>query len=229
MAKDKKSFTAYCDWIETFNSLPDEKAGQLIKHLLAYVNDEDPKTDDILINAVFAQIKATLKRDLKKWELKREKNRENARKRWDKKNANECERIKSDANNAVSVSDSVRDSVIVSSKDDVVLNNTNNKKSFDPDGILNVEEIKKEYLSNSKVLESLVNEPKNKLNSIDELKNFLNQFCSDLIQEGRNVTSRKDFGKYFLNCIRKGKFKFEAKKSKNISKENFISNPYNDL
>ena len=55
---------------------------------MAYVNDENPETDDVLINAVFAQMKATLKRDLKKWEAKREQNRENARKRWNKKDAN---------------------------------------------------------------------------------------------------------------------------------------------
>ena len=71
MAENKKSFTAYCDWKETFDSLPDEKAGQLIKHVFSYVNDENPQTDDILIKAVFAQIKATLKRDLKKWENKK--------------------------------------------------------------------------------------------------------------------------------------------------------------
>ena len=68
MAKDKKSFVAYSDWQDTFNALPDDKAGQLIKHLFAYVNDENPVTDDILINAVFANIKQQLKRDLKKWE-----------------------------------------------------------------------------------------------------------------------------------------------------------------
>jgi len=115
MANGKKSFTAYCDWKETFNSLPDDKAGQLIKHLFAYVNDENPETDDILIKAVFAQIKATLKRDLKKWESKREQNRENALIRWNKKDANVCERINKDANDAVSdsVSDSVSDNKII--------------------------------------------------------------------------------------------------------------------
>ncbi len=107
MAEGKKSFTAYCDWQETFKSLPDDKAGQLIKHLMSYVNDENPQTDDILIKAVFAQMRATLKRDLKKWESKREQNKENALKRWNKNNANACERIKTDANHAVSVSDSV--------------------------------------------------------------------------------------------------------------------------
>lgn len=77
MANGKKSFMFYCDWRETFESLPDDKAGELIKHVLRYVNDENPQTDDILIKAVFANIKATLKRDLKKWEKIVERNRKN--------------------------------------------------------------------------------------------------------------------------------------------------------
>jgi hypothetical protein len=115
MAENKKSFTAYCDWNETFNSLPDDKAGQLIKHIFAYVNDENPETDDLLINAVFANIKATLKRDLIKWKEKSEKNKQIALDRWNKKNANACERIKSNANytDSVSVSDSVKDSLSI--------------------------------------------------------------------------------------------------------------------
>jgi CRISPR/Cas system CSM-associated protein Csm2 small subunit len=68
MATGKKSFIAYADWKATFNELPNEEAGMLIKHIFAYVNDENPETDSILIKAVFANIKATLKRDLKKWE-----------------------------------------------------------------------------------------------------------------------------------------------------------------
>jgi hypothetical protein len=68
MAENKKSFIAYVDWKETFDSLPDDKAGQLVKHLFAYVSDENPETEDILITAVFANIKQQLKRDLRKWE-----------------------------------------------------------------------------------------------------------------------------------------------------------------
>jgi len=68
MAENKKSFIAYADWKETFEALDDEKAGQLIKHIFAYVNDENPVSEDMLINAVFASIRQTLKRDLKKWE-----------------------------------------------------------------------------------------------------------------------------------------------------------------
>lgn len=69
MAQGKKSFVAYADWKNTFDELPNEEAGALIKHIFAYVNDENPVSDSILIKAIFANIKATLKRDLDKWEL----------------------------------------------------------------------------------------------------------------------------------------------------------------
>ena len=105
--KGKKSFLFYTDWYDTFKELPDDKAGQLIKHLLAYVNDENPLNNDLLINAVFANIKSTLKRDLQKWKDKSLKNSNNAKMRW---HTNASDGIKRNANNAdndiVNVNDS---------------------------------------------------------------------------------------------------------------------------
>lgn len=115
MAENKKSFLFYVDWGATFDELSDEYAGKLIKHLCDYVADKNPETDDILINAVFANMKNALKRDLDKWKSKSAKNKESAHKRWDKNNANASERIQVDAKHAdrdrVSDSDSVNDSV----------------------------------------------------------------------------------------------------------------------
>lgn len=111
MAEGKKSFVAYCDWITTFNELSDEEAGVLIKHLLRYVNDQNPEPPDKLTQIAFAPIKATLKRDLEKYERKRTKNSENAKVRW---NANASERIQTDAKHADSDSVSVSDSGSVS-------------------------------------------------------------------------------------------------------------------
>lgn len=68
MAQGKKSFIAYSDWKEVFDELPNEDAGVLIKHIFAYVNDENPTSDSLLIRAVFANIKTTLKRDLQRWD-----------------------------------------------------------------------------------------------------------------------------------------------------------------
>ncbi len=67
MAEGKKSFLLYCDLIHTIRKMPDEKAGQLFKHILEYVNDEMPETEDLLLQLVFEPIKQQLKRDLEKW------------------------------------------------------------------------------------------------------------------------------------------------------------------
>jgi len=79
MAKDKKGFILYADQKELFDQLPNDKAGELIKFIMAYVNDEDPQTDDLIINLAFTPIKQQLKRDLEKFE-KTKSNRSEARK-----------------------------------------------------------------------------------------------------------------------------------------------------
>lgn len=84
MAKDKKSFIAYCDWGETFDMLSDEEAGQLIKHIFAYVNDKNPKLENRILEIAFKPIKLQLKRDLQKYETICAKNKENINKRWGK-------------------------------------------------------------------------------------------------------------------------------------------------
>lgn len=89
MAKDKKSFLLYVDLIHTIEKLTDEQAGKLFKHVLRYVNDQHPESDQFT-EVVFEPIKQTLKRDLEKYEGIRQRNSENAKKRW---NATECERI----------------------------------------------------------------------------------------------------------------------------------------
>ena len=86
MAKDKKSFVLYSDQKELFNQLTDEAAGRLIKHIFAYVNDEDPTTEDVIINLAFTPIKQQLKRDLKKFEqikkVRSEAGKKGMKSRW---------------------------------------------------------------------------------------------------------------------------------------------------
>lgn len=77
MAENKKSFILYCDLIHTIEKMPKEKAGELFLHILQYVNDKNPITDDLIVNLTFEPIKQTLKRDLVKWEKFIEKQREN--------------------------------------------------------------------------------------------------------------------------------------------------------
>jgi hypothetical protein len=69
MAENKKGFILYANYIGTIKQLPDDVAGRLMKHIFSYVNDENPQTDELLINVVFEQIKAHLKADLEKYIL----------------------------------------------------------------------------------------------------------------------------------------------------------------
>jgi len=121
MAKDKKSFILYCDQRGIFERLSDEQAGILIKHVFAYVSDENPE-GDFITELAFESIKNSLKRDLRRWEGYIEKQRENGAKGGRPKKPkkpkpffeNPTEPKKADS---VSVSVSVNDSVNVNVSD----------------------------------------------------------------------------------------------------------------
>jgi hypothetical protein len=110
--------------------MDNETAGQFFKHYLRYINDLHPVADNILVDLTFESVKQNLKRDLKKWEQKSNRNRESANMRWQQKNANACERIKLDAKNAdrdkVTDTDKVIDKVIDKDidKDNVIDNSS---------------------------------------------------------------------------------------------------------
>lgn len=72
MAENKKSFVLYSDSQGLVNQLPDDVAGRLLKHIYAYVNDENPISSELLLNVAFEPIKMQLKRDLIKWESTKE-------------------------------------------------------------------------------------------------------------------------------------------------------------
>ena len=117
MAKDKKGFILYADQKELFEQLPDEKAGQLIKFIMKYVNDENPSTEDLIINLAFTPIKQQLKRDLQKFEQTKVNRsiagKAGADKRWQNV-ANDSKRISSIAKMAVNDNVNVNDKVILS-------------------------------------------------------------------------------------------------------------------
>ena len=117
MATGKKSFIAYSDWHGMFKALPDEVAGKLIKHVFSYVNDESPQCEDYVINALFEQIKASLKRDLEKWEKQREQRsqagKRSAKLRSTKSNDRSTTVNETERKATVSVNDSVSVSVNV--------------------------------------------------------------------------------------------------------------------
>jgi len=79
MAENKKSIIVYADWQKKFEALTDDEAGKLIKHFFQYVNDQNPKAPDRITELSFIDIEQSLKRDLKKWEKRAERSRENGK------------------------------------------------------------------------------------------------------------------------------------------------------
>jgi hypothetical protein len=123
MAKDKKGFILYADQKALFDQLPNEKAGELIKFIFSYVNDENPISEDLIINLAFTPIQQQLKRDLLKYTETKEKRSEagkaGANKRW-QPIAKDSKRILSIAK----IADNVNDNDNVNDK-------VNNKESIE--------------------------------------------------------------------------------------------------
>ena len=91
MAKGKKTFIFYSDWINMIREMDNEDAGELLKHILSYVNDENPDTNNKFVKMAFGHMKPLIKKDLIKWEQQilkySEMGKESARKRKEQHNS----------------------------------------------------------------------------------------------------------------------------------------------
>lgn len=122
MAENKKSFLLYCDLIHTVTKMPVDKAGELFIHILKYVNDENPVTEDLITNLTFEPIKQSLKRDLEKWENTLEGRSRAGKasaeiKRQSKQNVTKSTSVEFVEQASTKSTDSVNDSVSVSVND----------------------------------------------------------------------------------------------------------------
>ena len=91
--KDNASFVMYKNWKALFDSLTDEEAGQLIKAIFCFASGEGAPKLDRLISGMFLMITQQMDADGVKWEKKCERNAENIRKRWNKNDTTEYDRI----------------------------------------------------------------------------------------------------------------------------------------
>lgn len=99
----KKSFIFYTDWYDTlFKDLSNENTGRLLKMMCLYqLSGNCDYTGDPEIDTAFKFIRAQIDRDSNTYADRCRKNAENAHKRWkNANNANGCERIQTDANDA---------------------------------------------------------------------------------------------------------------------------------
>jgi len=195
MAQGKKSFIAYSDWKEMFDNLPNEVAGELIKHIFAYVNDEKPNSDNYVINALFANIKNTLKRDLNKWDEQREQRsqagKKSAKVRATKSNDRSISFNEKVRNSTVSVSDSVN-----------VSDNVNVKEDVEDSAIRSIKEIVIDYKNNDRLINALLTSKEKLFSSRLDINQKLDNFVESL--KLQDITTKKDldFKSHFLNWAR---------------------------
>lgn len=175
MAENKKSFLLYCDLIHTISKMPNDKAGELFKHILEYVNDNNPVTEDLIIQLTFEPIKQQLKRDLLKYKdisIKRSEigklaGIKSGESRRTKKNQNEPIGLKANQNEQDKEKDTVIDKDIV--KDIIKYYRTFNHLSLTFEDF---EKLKKNY--SQKQIDSILDSIENyKLN-----KNYTSLFLT---------------------------------------------------
>jgi len=190
MAENKKSFILYADQGDTFENLPDDIAGKLIKLVFAYVKDKNPAPEDLLLKIAFEPIKQQLKRDLKDWKQKLKKRSEAGKKGGIK--SGESRRSEANVHFASENEANEADNVIVN---DIVIDNVNvieiNNK---PDQLFKIEECLLIALRD----ERWVN--KNNVKRED-----LEQFNGVLEGRGQYSKNPADYKNHYFNWVKDGR------------------------
>lgn len=117
----KASFILYADAYDSIRTLEPELKGQLLDAIFMYQRGEELPALAPVVEMAFSFIRRSFERDSSKYSERCDKARESARMRWDKNNANACERILQHANDA----DTVPVPVPVP-ESDTILNTTSN-------------------------------------------------------------------------------------------------------
>lgn len=190
MAIGKKSVLLYCDLIHTIEKMDDKTAGEFFKHYLRYINDQEPETDNILVDITFESVKQNLKRDLRKWEKRAETSRENGKlggrppKVQKPKKPNGLLKNQTEPKEpvTVTVNDTVTDTV---NENDNIINNND---------FLN-ESLKSRQWIETAGMQNKVNE--------DVIKLYLTYFENHLITMEEQKNNSKEFKSHFINWMAK--------------------------
>jgi len=183
MAENKKSFVLYSDQRTLIELLNNEQAGLLLKHIFAYVNDENPICTDQLINIAFEPIKQQFKRDLIKWEATKEGRSKAGLASAEARRINKLQQTSTNVNNVQqrSTNPTVNDNVNVN-----VNVNDNVKKD------INTFDFKKSCIDfgfKSELVNDWLKVRKNKKSTNTEtaFKKFINQEMKERIDNGDNA------------------------------------------
>lgn len=126
MAENKKGFVLYADLLTVVKKLVEQDrqngtnyAGELFLMILEYVNDLNPVPVNFIVDMAFEPIKLQLKRDLKKYEVKKEQWSKAGKKSAEIRSTKSTDvngRSKRSTDSTVIVTDTVKDTVTVKDK-----------------------------------------------------------------------------------------------------------------
>lgn len=195
MAEGKKSFILYADLIHTVSKMPNEKAGELFKHILMYVNDEKPINTDLLIQLTFEPIKQQFKRDLVKWEGTKEgRSKAGKASAEAKKIIKEIQQTSTNLTNVDFVQQIQQTSTNVNKVQQVSTNSTVNVNVN-----VNVNDIfYKELIISESWLE--INAKNNK-STPDKVLKYLDKFNNNLIAQGDKKVNKKEYMSHFARWL----------------------------
>lgn len=179
MAENKKGFKLYADQRVFIDQLPDELAGKVFKHLFAYVNDENPDEDDLLLKLAFSPIKRQLKHDLKLYESIVERNQKNGKKGGRPKKPSGLNGLK------------IKPKKADKDKDKDIHHND--------DVIVSVDKCLEMYLKESKIIAAI---SKSQERSTDEILKYVYLFAEHL-KSTTQVKEYLDFKTHFLAWLKK--------------------------
>lgn len=206
MAGGKKGFVLYADMITMVEKLPNDKAGELFKFILDYVNDKNPETDDLLLQIAFDPIKNSLKRDLEKYETRCARNKANGVKGGrPNKNPKEPTGLNGLKNKPKKAdSDKERDSDIDKERDSDTdkeiksLNNKNSNPLTNPIPLSNRQTEMKEHLLSQQIW---IEQVSMKMGFKAEIK--LLEFLDEQILSDGLLRPERAIKNYFINWIKK--------------------------
>ena len=112
----KRSFLLNDDWGTLFLSLPDDKAGQLIKAAFRHHAGESVVIDDPVLGAVFAMLREMIDQNEAKYAERCRQNKENIERRWNTVEQNQ-----------------VQNDTVVDARTETNTKNTDNDNDYDND------------------------------------------------------------------------------------------------
>ncbi len=108
--KEKNSFIVYYEWEEMFGYMSDKQIADMLRAMFSYAKrGEMPEFSNPLLNSNFCVMKYAIDRNNEKYKAKCDKNKENAKLRWEKEKCSDIKNMRTHKIYADNDNDNVND------------------------------------------------------------------------------------------------------------------------